>query len=65
MDAPKGFERIPIWEEKITQFSHRRKIKNGWDYWRERQPDQFEREVWISNAARSISTHSLKRKREK
>jgi hypothetical protein len=56
---PKGFERIPLWDEKRTQFSHYRKIPHGWDYWRERQPHQFQREVWTSDAARCITTHKL------
>jgi hypothetical protein len=63
MDAPKGFESVPIWDEKRIHYSHRRKVRNGWDYWTQNNPLQFKREVWIGNAGRYITWHTMKGKK--
>ena len=62
---PKGFDPIPLFDtgginEQRIHFSHRRKVRNGWDYWTADNPRKFVREVWIGYAGRSISTHQVK-----
>lgn len=46
-------------EEKALTFSHRRRVRGGWEYWRPDQPDQVMREVFISDYARCITTRKL------
>jgi|GEM_PF-5675362 len=62
---PKGFDPFSLldaggFNEKRFHFSHRRKVRNGWDYWTADNPRQFVREVWIGYAARSITTHQVR-----
>lgn len=66
MKPPRGFAPFPLLDssglqEKALHYSHRRRVRNGWEYWRRDQPDQVVREVWISDYARCITTQEIKK----
>lgn len=64
MNAPAGFEPFGFIdtggiEERRLQFTHRRKVPGGWDYWRDDQPAHYTREVWLSDTARITTIEQL------